>query len=160
MDYYVSKNPGPVIPFSYQNPDLENAPKKNKGTKKTAAYEELVRHLDSVSDCDSRVMIGASSADNKASNNRFDVDKEISTRLHRERQRLRKLKRSRSALGESNSYNCGIGVHRLMGDDKVARRLARQPANDGHLRRSVKRRTGDHPRGVRMLARLRSALGP
>ena len=110
MDYYVSKkeNPGPVIPFSYQNPDL---------------------------------------------------DKEISTRLHREWQRLRKLKRSRSALGVSNSYNCGIGGHRLKGDDKGARHLARQRRDHGHWRRSVKRRTGDHPRGVRMLARLRSALG-
>ena len=166
MDYYVSrkKNPGPVISFSYQNPDLENAPKKNKATKKTAAYKEFGRFwtpsLDSVSDFDSGVMIGACSADNKASNNRFNWHKENGSRLLRERQRLRKLKRPRSALGESNLYNCGTGDHRLMGDDKASRHLARQLPNDGHLRRSVKRRTDDHPRGVRMLARLRSAIGP
>ena len=53
MDYYVSKkkNPGPVISFSYKNADLENkaAPKKNKATKKTTAYKEFGRFLDSVS---------------------------------------------------------------------------------------------------------------
>ena len=84
-------------------------------------------------------MIGACSADNKASNTAQLAQGNGIRMLRGTATPHETGKRPRSALGdESNLHNCSTSPRRLMGDDKASRHLARQRRDNGHWRRRVK----------------------